>query len=52
MGNGNMGTCCCGGSNSGNFLDNLFGSENTEILMFLVVFLLLFTTYGRNRTIL
>ena len=51
MGNGNMGNCCCGGNN-GNFLDSLFRNENTEILLFLVVFLLLFTTYGRNTTVL
>ena len=31
-----------------NFLDAIFNNENTEILLFLVVFLLLFTTYGRR----
>ena len=31
------------------FLSDLLGNnENTEILMFIVVFLLLFTTYGRR----
>ena len=31
-----------------NILNQIFENENTEILLFLVVFLLLFTTYGRR----
>ena len=38
--------CSCGGND--NFLDNLLGSGDTEILLFLVVFLLLFTSFGRR----
>lgn len=46
-----MRNCCCRRNNDGcdGFLDNIFGNENTEILLFLVVFLLLFTTYGRGN---
>ena len=41
--------CGCNGNNDGGFLDGIFGdSNNTEILLFLVVFLLLFTTFGRG----
>ena len=41
--------CGCGGNNDGNLLDSFLGdNNNTEILLFLVVFLLLFTTFGRN----
>ena len=40
--------CCCNRNNDGSFLDNIFRNQNTEILLFLVVFLLLFTTYGRT----
>ena len=40
---------CCNGNNDGNFLDSIFGdNNNTEILLFLIVFLLLFTTFGRT----
>ena len=40
---------CCNGDNNGGFLDGLLGdNNNTEILLFLVVFLLLFTTFGRG----
>ena len=39
--------CGCN-SNDNNFLDNLLGSGDTEILLFLVVFLLLFTSFGRR----
>ena len=41
------GNCGCNGNN--NFLGGILGNNsNTEILLFLVVFLLLFTTYGRS----
>ena len=35
------------GSNNG-LLDELLSSDNTEILLFLIVFLLLFTSFGRR----
>lgn len=42
-------TIGCNGNNGG-FLDNLLGGNgNTEILLFLVVFLLLFTSFGRQN---
>ncbi|CCZ00256.1 unknown [Clostridium sp. CAG:793] len=46
-------SCGCGynmdGRRDDDFLSDLLGNnENTEILMFIVVFLLLFTTYGRR----
>lgn len=43
-------SCGCGcGNNDGNFLDSILGdNNNTEILLFLIVFLLLFTTFGRT----
>lgn len=31
-----------------NFLTNILGSDNTEILLFIIVFLLLFTSFGRR----
>lgn len=41
-------SCNCGCNGDNNFLDNLLGSGDTEILLFLVVFLLLFTSFGRR----
>lgn len=46
MPNDSRGNCC--GNGNGGFLDGLFG-ENSEILFFLVVFLLLFTDFGVIR---
>ncbi len=49
---GNQGNCgCnCGCGNNGGFLGNLFGGNgcgcNSEILFFIIVFLLLFTNFG------
>jgi len=41
--------CCgCNNNSNGGLLDNFLGNQNTELLLFLVVFLLLFTTYGRQ----
>lgn len=48
----NQGNCGC--NNNGGFLGNLFGSRgcgcgcggNSEILFFIIVFLLLFTNFG------
>ena len=31
-----------------NLLSNILGGDNTEILLFIIVFLLLFTTFGRR----
>ena len=45
--------CGCGCNNNGGFLGNLFGgngcgcSNDTEILFFIIIFLLLFTNFGR-----
>jgi len=49
--NDNFGSCGCGcncGNNNG-ILGGLFGGENSEVLFFLVVFLLLFTSFGCSR---
>lgn len=35
--------------NGGGFLDDILGGSNTEILLFLIIFLLLFTSFGRNN---
>lgn len=43
--------CGCGcGCNNGGFLNGIFGGcgNNTEILFFIIIFLLLFTNYGNN----
>lgn len=39
------------GCNNGGFLGNLFGGcgDNCEILFFIIVFLLLFTNFGRGN---
>ena len=37
--------CGCGCNNGGNFLGNLFGGDS-EILFFIIIFLLLFTNFG------
>lgn len=42
-------SCGCGcGSNNGGFLNNLFGGCgcDSEILFFIIIFLLLFTNFG------
>lgn len=39
--------CGCGcGCNNGGIFNGLFGGDNTEILFFLIIFLLLFTNAG------
>ncbi len=40
--------CGCGCNNNGGFLNGLFGGcgENSEILFFIIIFLLLFTNFG------
>lgn len=47
---GNQGNCGCSCNNNGGFLGNLFGGcgcgGNSEILFFIIVFLLLFTNFG------
>jgi len=35
-------------TSSENFLADLLSSDNTEILLFIIVFLLLFTSFGRR----
>ena len=39
---------CCGGCgcNNGSFLNGLFGGNDSEILFFIIIFLLLFTNFG------
>jgi len=39
--------CGCG-CNNGGFLNGLFGGCDSEILFFIIVFLLLFTSFGNN----
>ena len=36
---------CCG-CNNGNFLNGLFGGNDSEILFFIIIFLVLFTNFG------
>ena len=36
---------CCGCNNEG-FLNGLFGGNDSEILFFIIIFLLLFTNFG------
>ena len=41
--------CGCGcGCNNGGLLGNIFGGDS-EILFFIIIFLLLFTNFGYNR---
>lgn len=52
--NDNFGSCGCGCNcnscnNNNGLLGGLFCGENSEILFFLVVFLLLFTGFGCSR---
>lgn len=37
---------CCGGCNNGGFLNGLFCGNDSEILFFIIIFLLLFTNFG------
>ena len=50
--NRNYNNCGCGGRNNG-ILGGLFNGcgcgDNSEILFFIIIFLLLFTNYGGNR---
>ena len=39
--------CGCG-CNNGGFLGNIFGGDS-EILFFIIIFLLLFTSFGNGR---
>lgn len=34
--------------NNTNFINDILNSDNTEILLFLIIFLLLFTSFGRR----
>jgi hypothetical protein len=36
----------CGCNNNGGFLNNLFCGNDSEILFFIIIFLLLFTNFG------
>lgn len=38
--------CNCGCNNNGGLFGSFCGGNNSEILLFLVVFLLLFTSFG------
>ena len=37
---------CCGGCGNGGFLNGLFCGNDSEILFFIIIFLLLFTNFG------
>ncbi len=56
-GNTNLGNTNGNGANNNftsfpnSFLDDIFDNDNTEVLLFLVVFLLLFTSFGRNNRV-
>ncbi len=40
--------CGCGCGNNGGVFNNLFGGCDSEILFFLIIFLLLFTNFGNG----
>lgn len=41
--------CGCGCNNNGGCLSNMFGCGDSEILFFIIIFLLLFTNCGCGR---